>query len=321
MSAAEPLVSLGVPVYNGEACLRRALDSLVGQTYRNLEIIVCDNGSTDSTPALCAEYAARDSRVRYVRNETNIGIIGNFRRVFELSTGKYFTWAAADDLRPTDAIRIAVAALERNPQSVMVHGPVRLRMGKESVAAEIPNDMSLATSDTSARIRAFTRGLDHNAMLYGVYRREALARATLGKHYGQDYLVCLKLCQVGPIEYVASPLVVYRQRPERVEPPMYRIGDLSLTNLLFYRGVMRNKCWTVLGWGCYYLAADRQIRAAERLGAITTYVGEFTRRFRRELSRECLFIACTPLMWLLRPGVPMVSRLKSAWHPSSRAAL
>jgi hypothetical protein len=154
-------------------------------------------------------------------------------------------------------------------------------------------------------------------MLYGVYRREALARATLGRHYGQDYLVCLKLCQLGPVEYVDSPLVVYRQRPESLDTPMYPLRRINLTNLFFYRGVMRNKCWTVLLLGCYYLVADQQIPVTSRVRTMTGYVTSFSRRFWRELLTECVFIAFNPIMWVARPGAPVALRLKSALRPSS----
>jgi glycosyltransferase involved in cell wall biosynthesis len=312
-----PLVSLGVPVYNREHCLRAALDSLVAQTYQNLEIIICDNASTDGTAALCAEFAARDPRIRYVRNPTNLGIIGNYRRVFALSTGDYFTWAASDDIRPPGAIQAAVDALERNPQAVMVHGPVGIRMGPRNLEARVENNIDLSSADPAVRVRLFTRNLAHNAMLYGVYRREALARATLGRHYGQDYLVCLKLCQLGPVEYTESPLVVYRQRPESLDTPMYPLRRINWANLLFYRGVMRNKCWTVLLLGCHYLAADGQIPVAARIRTMSGYITEFSRRFWRELLTECVFIAFTPVTWVARPAAPVASRLKSAMRPSS----
>ena len=77
---AAPLVSIGVPVYNGERLLGRTLESLLAQTYTHLEIIISDNASTDSTPAIAREFADRDPRVRYVRNETNIGAIPTFSR-------------------------------------------------------------------------------------------------------------------------------------------------------------------------------------------------------------------------------------------------
>ena len=93
----QPLVSIGVPVFNGEKGLAVALDSLIGQDYHNLEIIISDNASTDATSKICEEYVGKDSRIKYSRLEENIGAALNFNRVFERSSGKYFMWAAHDD--------------------------------------------------------------------------------------------------------------------------------------------------------------------------------------------------------------------------------
>ena len=81
---AVPHVSVGLPVRNGERFLARALDSLLAQDHADLEIVVSDNASDDATPDICRQYARQDSRVRYQRNESNIGLVANFNRAFEL---------------------------------------------------------------------------------------------------------------------------------------------------------------------------------------------------------------------------------------------
>ena len=68
-----PLLSIGLPVYNGERFLAQALDCLLAQTFRDFEIIISDNASTDRTPEICRAYARRDPRVRYVCNQRNLG--------------------------------------------------------------------------------------------------------------------------------------------------------------------------------------------------------------------------------------------------------
>src|ERR1700737_2789384 len=92
-----PRVSIGLPVYNGERYLRFAIDSLLEQDYINFELIISDNASTDATQAICQEFADKDPRVRYYRNQTNLGASGNYDRVFELARGDLFKWAAHDD--------------------------------------------------------------------------------------------------------------------------------------------------------------------------------------------------------------------------------
>src|SRR5215218_525857 len=114
-----PAASVGVPVYNGEEFLAPALDAILAQDYADFELIISDNASTDGTQEIARQYAARDPRVRYSRNETNIGAVGNFNRVFALSTGKYFMWAGAHDLRHPSMLSRCIAVLEEDAEVVL----------------------------------------------------------------------------------------------------------------------------------------------------------------------------------------------------------
>src|SRR5262245_582217 len=90
-------VNVGLPVYNGEKYLPNALSRLLEQDFEDFELIVSDNASTDGTQEICRSFAEKDRRVRYFRNETNIGLAANHNRTFELSQGELFKWAAHDD--------------------------------------------------------------------------------------------------------------------------------------------------------------------------------------------------------------------------------
>lgn len=93
-----PRLSIGMPIYNGEAYVSEAIDSLLAQTTGDFELIISDNASTDSTPAICQAYAAQDSRVRYIRQPSNLGASGNFVFVLRAARYEYFMWAACDDV-------------------------------------------------------------------------------------------------------------------------------------------------------------------------------------------------------------------------------
>lgn len=308
-----PLVSIGLPVYNGEPVLRRALDSLVSQSYEHLEIIISDNASTDGTGALCREYAARDPRIRYAVNDTNIGVIRNFRRVFERSTGEYFLWMGADDVRPPTAVGDCLEKLRRNERAVMVHGPIQLEIPGGAQPLEIRNEVDLSLPQPADRIRAFTRGLQYNAMLFGMYRRSALSQVVIGRHYGQDYLVCLKMCLLGPVEYVASPMIQFRHRVMcPLANPMHAVEPLTVQDLLFYRGPRRNKCWTVLPLGCYYILTCPGLTPGQRLESLRAHGESFVARYRNELASELPFLLTTPAAWMARPFLPAGRRLKAA---------
>src|SRR5437762_14089815 len=97
MAVHVPKVSIGLPVFNGEYFLRAALNSLLDQEFDDFELVISDNASTDSTEAICRDFVAKDRRIQYYRNETNIGASGNYNRVFELARGEFFKWASHDD--------------------------------------------------------------------------------------------------------------------------------------------------------------------------------------------------------------------------------
>jgi glycosyltransferase involved in cell wall biosynthesis len=304
-------------VYNGERFLRQALDMLVAQTYEHLELVISDNASTDRTAEMCREYAARDQRIHYHRNATNIGVIANFRRVFALSSGEYFMWAAADDLKPPTAVQCCVEALLRNDRAVMAYGSVLVQTEGEGELVEYPNDICLSDPSAAARVRAFTTGLRHNAMLYGLYRREALQQGILGKCLGQDYLLCLQMCLLGSLEYVRTPIVIYRERRIVVNrSPMYGEVPITLGKLLKVGKVARRKCWTVLLMGCYYLATIGHVKWSERFGAIAAHVVTFSRLYRSRLAKEVVFQLFEPVVWL---GT-LLWRLTRRWSLTLRLA-
>ena len=114
-----PRVSIGMPVFNGEAFVSQAIQSLLEQTYVDFELIISDNASTDSTERICRKYALQDSRIRYVRNSENVGLESNFQRVFDLSQGEFFMWAAHDDLWEPEFIEELVELLERSPDAAL----------------------------------------------------------------------------------------------------------------------------------------------------------------------------------------------------------
>ena len=111
----KPSVSIGLPVYNGEPFVERAINAVLAQTYSDFELVISDNGSTDRTEEICREFAGRDARVKYVRAERNQGAIWNFNRVFELSQGEYFKWAAADDVFLPTFLEKCAQVLDDNP--------------------------------------------------------------------------------------------------------------------------------------------------------------------------------------------------------------
>ena len=108
------IVSIGLPIHNGEFFLKKRIDSILNQTFKNFELIISDNASTDQTRKICEEYAKQDSRIQYIRQKKNMGAIPNFKFVLQNAKGKYFVWAAVDDFWKPTFLSKNIEILESN---------------------------------------------------------------------------------------------------------------------------------------------------------------------------------------------------------------
>ena len=179
MSKSTPLVSIGLPVYNGAAFLSRSLDSLLQQTQTNFELIISDNASMDETESICRAYAAKDRRVSYYRNESNIGLPANFNRVFHLSTGKYFQWATADDICQPGHLSRCVEVLERDATVVLAYTRAMF-IDAEGTPIEMKDPgWNLMSQSAKARFRYVIFAGHWNNALLGVMRADALSKTRL----------------------------------------------------------------------------------------------------------------------------------------------
>ena len=206
-----PRLTIGLPVYNGEEYLAEALDSLLGQTYEDFELIVSDNDSTDATAEICQDYAATDRRVRYLRQRRNIGCAGNHNVVFERARGELFKWASDDDLYGRDLLRRCIEVLDENPHVVAVHSWTATIEGQTGELAR-GLDYPLATSSEHAperfRSMLFDDGGDDD---YAVIRSDVLRRIPLyGSHYRADRTLPAELSLYGP--FLQVPEYLYFRR-------------------------------------------------------------------------------------------------------------
>ncbi|MDF3015351.1 MAG: putative glycosyl transferase [Thermomicrobiales bacterium] len=119
-------MSIGLPVFNGADYVAEAIASILRQTYQDFELLIQDNASTDRTEEICQEFARRDSRVSYVRNPENVGAISNYNLVFERARGRYFKWAAHDDVCAPTFFERCVEVLDAEPSVVLCSGQTRL---------------------------------------------------------------------------------------------------------------------------------------------------------------------------------------------------
>lgn len=126
MNTENPLVSVIVPTYNQEEFIEETLNSIIKQSYENLEIIVSDDASTDKTPSIIKAFAEKDKRIHAFFSEQNKGISGNFNKAFDACTGEYITFFSGDDIMLPQKIEKQVRFLEQNKDCPLVMHQVEI---------------------------------------------------------------------------------------------------------------------------------------------------------------------------------------------------
>ena len=224
-----PLLSVGLFVYNGERFIEEALNSILNQTFTDFELIISDNASTDRTGEIAQAYAKRDDRIRYYRSEKNMGAGWNARHVYELATGKYFRWAAVDDLLEPDLLRRCVEILEGDPGCVVAH--TRTKEVDENgifIRNYVP-PMRTDYDDPVARFREMLRtGGDRCYQIYGVMRMSALRQLPpQGIYVNADGVLLARMTLLGRFYEVPEYLFINRRHrgqsgetlPVRIKQP------------------------------------------------------------------------------------------------------
>jgi glycosyltransferase involved in cell wall biosynthesis len=206
-------VSVGLPVYNGAKYVTQALDSLLNQDFDGFDVILCDNASTDETGEICRAYASRDRRIRYYRNETNIGAAPNFRRVFELAQGEFFKWFTHDDICLPAFLSRCYATLKAAPPDVALVYPLCEFIG--DFGEPLPSlycDRIASQSDRPYRRLARVVGrVSMGGPFWGVMRPSYLRRADLGGSVSYwDDLLLAELSLLGKIQEI--PEVLFQVR-------------------------------------------------------------------------------------------------------------
>jgi len=263
-----PLVSIGLPVYNAERYLSRALDSLLAQDYPNVELIVSDNASVDGTEEICRSYAQRDARVHYDRADRNMGAIWNFNRVSELARGEYFMWAAHDDLRDPSYVSACVAAMQSRPDAVLCCTGIRF-IDEDGHEIEVPPHVAGTRPvgrTAHDRVRQIARACNWYDV-YGLARTSALAKTRRAiPTWGFDVVVVLELCLRGPVLLVPEPLFSYRLLGFKTQVDM--AGALSMQG-----GI--GACWSCMTIEMLRAIWLAPLSARARLGLAVSLVVNF----------------------------------------------
>ena len=210
-----PKVSIGLPVYNGEPFLCKTLDAILAQTYGNFELIICDNASTDATEEICRRYVARDKRISYYRQSHNVGATSNFNKVFQLSSGEYFKWAAHDDLITLDYLDRCIEILDGDRSVVLCHSQVQIINER----GEFLSDYNIKLhTDSYSPVKRFHDLLSHHLCypIFGLIRASTLENTSLMGNYGHtDGVLLASIALEGRFYEIPEPLFFSRNHPQQ----------------------------------------------------------------------------------------------------------
>ena len=215
VSGIHPRISIGLPVFNGSTYLSGAIESVLSQTYAQFELIVCDNASSDSTEEIAKSYAAKDDRIRYFRNRSNVGAAPNFNLAFSYARGEYFNWLAHDDVLAPEFLSRCIEVLDADPSVVLAYSKVTIidEMGRgvESYIKKLPTD----SEDCIVRFNSLLQG--HKCFeVFGLMRHNALAKTPLMGGYSMgDGVLLARLSLLGRFVEIPEVLFYSRRHPNQ----------------------------------------------------------------------------------------------------------
>ncbi len=208
-----PLVSIGLPVFNEGRFIKQSLDALLQQDYKNIELIISDNASTDDTAQICQSYAKKYSWVKYNRLKINQGPADNFNVVKEIASGQYFMWAAGHDLWSENYISACVSLLESHPDAVIAYGSSKwINEENENFGREYG---WVDTRGMDVIARYFTIFWGNMHPILGVIRKEMLNEYTLTNTVGVDLIILSHLILKG--DFIHAVETSWSRREFRTE--------------------------------------------------------------------------------------------------------
>jgi len=243
-----PRVSIGLPVFNGEAYLCQALDSLLGQTYPDFELIISDNASTDHTQEICLDYASREKRITYLCNSENLGAANNYNRLVHAASGEYFKWQAADDVCAPQFLQRCIEVLDQERETVLCYPRTTIIDENNSLLEPYPDDLNLTDPSPSRRYAKFHlhfRTLEKCNSIFGMIRIEALRKTRLiGSFRASDMILLAELALLGKFYELPEYLFFRRDHPQS-SMRAYSKGERVAWFDPHHRNRYQNFYWTI----------------------------------------------------------------------------
>ena len=291
-----PIVSIGLPVYNGEDFLKYALDSLLSQTFRDFELIISDNASTDNTPKICQEYVLRDKRIRYIRQNNNMGALWNFNFVLKQSNKEYFIWVSSDDKLHHEFLEKNIDILEKNKNVVCSIGDViysdvvnyEFKSNNETKKTFRQRYVKSTYGTYESKVRTYLKFFQAS-MMYGLYRRDKLQKSiTINKIFlAFDLSIILNVLKYGDFHVIDENLLHRYNKGSHSIIGTLRKYDISLINIIFLEFPFTFWCLKNLGFKNFIRNFDVFLKINIRGGLIILF--ETIRISKRIVFRQDMF--------------------------------
>ena len=278
---ANTLVSVGLPVRNGGDRIVRVVKSVLNQDHANLELVICDNASTDHTEELCRGLAAQDSRIVYHRHPVNVGLLNNFVSAMRIATGRFFRWVGDDDWLAPNCLSRGLDTFAANDRLLLVTTQTSY-LDSDGVAHTARYDgTGLESDDPVRRFCEMLRLLNESYLLidplYGLLRREPVLRIERRNMLFEDQVFATKLALAGPWRHVPEVLAVRNWEHERLPNIASKLGVPSWRS---HFGTTL-QCKEILRW------LDRcELNPQQRRRARLAVAQMYTRRQRIVLARR-----------------------------------
>ena len=227
-------VIIGLPVYDGEQIIRRSIESILSQTFKNFILIISDNASTDSTQIICEEYEKKDKRIKYIRQKKNLGYLKNFNFVLNMATTKYFAWVADDDFWDKSFLEKNIEILDSKEDVIASTGQTSfvgdfwvvnknekfIRKVYKKIRRHFLSLKCYSTKGTKYedRIKICFKSPRYPLCLYSLFRTDVLKKNTNHTMHPWDSILILKILKYGNIHIFDETLIFRGQ------------GGISTTN-------------------------------------------------------------------------------------------
>jgi glycosyltransferase involved in cell wall biosynthesis len=228
MHLSDALVSIGLPVRNGEERLGSVVRSVMAQSHERLELVISDNASTDGTEELCRDLARSDRRIVYHRHAKNVGLLNNFVHAMRMAQGTFFQWVGDDDWLAPRYVARCLEALAEDARLILVTTQIAY-VGPDGVAETAGyRGIELRSDDPITRFAEMLRLLNQSRLLmdplYGLMRRAPVAAIPRRNMLREDEVFATKLALAGPWAHVHEVLARRNVRHERLVAVGRRLG-------------------------------------------------------------------------------------------------